>query len=111
MNIGDSFNSHSDFVNAVKSYAHENGFTVRLGKVEKTKDQKIRKRTILCSRAGVSEQNTTNIRDRASQRCNCTFYIRASLSSENGLWYIINLDLNHNHSMVEQTHRQFMLAE
>ena len=115
MNIGDSYNSHDGFANAVKTYAHENGFSVRLGKVVKSKDQKIRKRTILCSRAGVSEQklldNTKHIRNRTSQRCNCTFYIRASLSLENGLWYIINLDLNHNHSMVKRTHRQFMLTE
>ena len=56
MNFGDSYNSHDNFANAVKTY-HENGFSVRLGKVEKSKDQKIRKRTILCSRAKVLNKN------------------------------------------------------
>lgn len=31
----DTFSGHDDFVHAVRSYAHKNGFSIRLGKVEK----------------------------------------------------------------------------
>ena len=117
---GDTFNTHDDFVHAIQTYAHEKGFSIRLGKVNyKAKNKEniqepndIRKRTILCSRAGKPEQkNITKVRNRVSQRCNCEFFVRASLNLESNLWCIINLNLNHNHPMVEQVHRHFMLAE
>src|SRR5215216_499571 len=120
ISCGDTFNTHDDFVRAIQTYAHENGFSVRLGKVKyKTKNKEniqqsneICKRTILCSRAEKTEQkNAPKVRNKASQRCNCGFFVRASLNLNNNLWCIINLNLNHNHPMVEQAHRHFMLSE
>lgn len=120
ISCGDTFNTHDEFVRAIQTYAHKNGFSVRLGKIkykvqnkENIQESKeIRKRTILCSRAGEPEQKgVAKVRNRASQRCNCGFYVRASLNSDNNLWCIINLNLSHNHSMVEQAHRHFMLSE
>src|SRR4051812_19163122 len=136
--VDDMFKDHDDFVNKIKSYARRLGFTVRLGKVkylnttkkqnnkESSKEQEIgtkkkfRKRTLLCSRAGHSElkehdledENSSNKgRNRKSQRCDCSFYIRASLDDTNGLWYIINMNLTHNHQMVDECHRFFMSNE
>lgn len=112
---GDSFKSHDNFTCAIISYARKKGFSIRLGKVEKNKDQMICKRTILCSRAGVPDKkefdNSKQVRDRASQRWKCNFYVWTSLNTQSGLWYILNLDLNHNYTMVDQSHWHFMLAE
>src|SRR5579859_7978366 len=112
---GDSYNSYDDFVSAVKSYARKNGFSVRLGKVEKKKDMSIRKRTIVCSRAGVPSQkhldDSKQTQDRLSQRYNCSFNVQASLNSDNGLWYIIYINSEHNHSMVDQFHQHFTLTK
>ncbi len=123
---GDTFNTHDEFVYAIQQYARKNGFSIQLGKVNYKKQssenkeniqelKEIRKKIILCSRSGKPDQKNTNnqlqVRNRTSQRCNCEFFVRASLNSDNGLWCIINLNLSHNHSMVEQVHRHFMLAE
>ncbi|CAG8649802.1 3704_t:CDS:2 [Racocetra fulgida] len=51
---GDSYTSHDAFVIAVKTYAKQQGFKVRLGKYEKNAAGEIRKRTIVCSREGTS---------------------------------------------------------
>ncbi|PKY61485.1 hypothetical protein RhiirA4_486536 [Rhizophagus irregularis] len=128
--VGDNFKNHDEFVNKIKSYARNLSFVIRLGKVEyvnttKNKEQEnitkqLRKRTLLCSRAGYSEpkesilnNENSNIKERnqKSQRCNCSFYIRASLDSSNGLWYIINMNLTHNHQMVDEYHQFFMSNE
>ncbi|CAB4405287.1 unnamed protein product [Rhizophagus irregularis] len=128
--VGDNFKNHDEFVNKIKSYTCNLGFVIRLGKVEyvnttKNKEQEnitkqLRKRTLLCSRAGYSEpkesilnNENSNIKERnqKSQRCNCSFYIRASLDSSNGLWYIINMNLTHNHQMVDEYHQFFMSNE
>jgi hypothetical protein len=137
--VNDIFKSHDEFVNKIKDYAHKLGFIIRLGKVEYlniTKNQnskknskekeeiitekKIRKRTLLCSRAGYfglkeydpEDENLINKeRNRKSQRCGCSFYIRASFNNSNSLWYIINMNLIHNHQMVNENHRFFMSNE
>ncbi|CAG8682802.1 21731_t:CDS:2 [Gigaspora margarita] len=82
-------------------------------------EKEIRKRTLLCSRSDFPEskeynsedENSKKERNRASQRCGCSFYIRASLNNTNGLWYIISMDLVHNHQMVNKNHRIFMSSE
>ena len=100
--IGDTFKNHEEFVCNVKSYAHKLGFIIRLGKVEYLNASKkqsespkefseeqetekiVRKRILLCSRAGHSQCDSSK-RNRKSQRCNCPFFIRASLDNTNGL--------------------------
>ena len=110
---GDFYTSHNNFVEAIKEYAKKKGFQVRLGKVEKNAVGIIRKRTILCNREGDPEKTSisANIRNRASQRCNCKFLVRASFNTENGLWYIIVAHLEHNHAMVTENHKHFMSNE
>jgi hypothetical protein len=118
---GDIFKNHDEFIEKIKVYARRLGFTIRLGKVEHSNTKKqetitekiIRKRTLLCSRAGYREHNPeeNQKRDRKSQRCGCHFFIRASLNDTNGLWCIINMDLTHNHQMVDESHRLFMSNE
>src|SRR6266540_438558 len=81
-------------------YAKYQGFQIRLGKVKKNATGNICKRTIFCNREGSPAQTSNNIRNRFSQCCNCQFMIRASLNTENGLWYIILIHLEHNHPMV-----------
>lgn len=49
------------------------------------KKKNIIRRIILCSRAGIPEsKDKTDLRDRKS-RCNCPFFIRASLDNNSGL--------------------------
>src|SRR2546429_9228075 len=97
---GDSYATHDDFVIAVKEYAKNLGFQIRLGKVKKNSAGEICKRTIFCSKEGSSEKTSNNIRNRPSQRCNCQFLACASFNSDNGLWYIIAIHLEHNHPIV-----------
>ncbi|CAG8652739.1 36987_t:CDS:2 [Racocetra persica] len=115
--INDNFENHDEFVNKIKSYAHNLGFTIRLGKSEcynksENEEKTVQKRTLLCSRASFAkpkESNSNNKiskqeQNRVSQHCGCSFYICASLNNLK-LWQIINIDLTHNHLMVEENHR------
>ncbi|CAG8756017.1 1593_t:CDS:2 [Dentiscutata erythropus] len=125
--INDTFESHIEFVDKVKNYTRNCGFTIRLRKSKyykksenKESEKTIRKRTLLYSRASfaeLKEYNSNNEktskkeRNRVSQCCSCFFYIRASLNNLNNLWQIINMNLTHNHLMVEENHRFFMSNE
>ena len=113
LNEGDTYSSEETFIIAVKTYAKQQGFQVRLGKIEKNAMGQIRKRTIVCNREGFPDKNLNgpNKRNRVSQRCNCEFRVRASLNSSNGLWYLISAHLEHNHSMVSGIFRKFMSEE
>src|SRR5215469_11821980 len=95
--IGDMFENHDKFIDEIKNYAHELGFSIRLGKVEYsntskknskesqieqeiTEEKRVRKRTVLCSRAEyskskeyISEENP--VRNRRSSRCVCPFFV------------------------------------
>jgi zinc finger SWIM domain-containing protein 3 len=110
LNESNTYSSEKEFIFAVKAYAKQEGFQVRLGESEKNSAGQIRKRTIICSREG-KPSNSLKKRNRPSQRCNCQFAVRASLNSSNGLWYIIFLRLEHNHSMVSENSRRFMSEE
>lgn len=109
---GNSYDTHDSFVEAVTNYAKQQGFQIRLGKIEKNSNGDVRKRTIFCSREGSPIKSLNkNIRNRPSQRCNCKFMIRASLDSITGLWYIISAHLEHNHPMILLNHQHFMINE
>src|SRR6266540_7537602 len=95
-----SYNSQKSFITAVTEYAKYQGFQIRLGKVKKNATENICKRTIFCNREGSPAQTSNNIRNRSSQHCNCQFIVRASLNTENGLWYIILIHLEYNHPIV-----------
>ena len=55
----------------------------------------VQKRTLLCSQAGYSEHEPeeTPKRNRKSQRCGYSFFVRSALNDTNNLWYIINMKL------------------
>ncbi|RHZ78488.1 hypothetical protein Glove_164g20 [Diversispora epigaea] len=80
---GDFYTSHNNFVEAVKEYAKKKEFQVCLGKVEKNAVGIIHKRTILCNQEGDPEKISisANIRNRASQHCNCKFLVRANVTT------------------------------
>jgi hypothetical protein len=113
LKISDTFNSHEEFVARVQNYASFCNFQMRLSKVGHDKEKNIIRRTILCSRAGVSEskEDKANSRDRKSQRCNCPFFIRASLDNSSGLWHILDMKLEHNHEMVAPEHKNFLIVK
>jgi zinc finger SWIM domain-containing protein 3 len=113
LNEGSTYSSEEAFIFTIKAYAKQEGFQVRLGKFEKNAAGQIRKRTIVCSREGSTNKtlNSLSRRNRTSQRCNCQFTVRASLNSNNGLWYLIFVCLEHNHSMVSENSRHFMSEE
>ncbi|CAB5384085.1 unnamed protein product [Rhizophagus irregularis] len=109
LNEGNTYSSEEAFIFAVKTYAKQQGFQVRLGKSEKNAAGLIRKRTIICNREDSPKKTSSGSkrRNRASQCCNCQFMARASLNSSNGLWYLILVRLEHNHSMVSESFRKF----
>ena len=108
-----TFTNHDDFITQVQNYANFYNFQIRKDKVERDKNNNIKKRTILCSRAGVAEQKKekNHQRDRHSQRCNCPFMIRASFNLQTGLWHILAINLEHNHEMVTFEHKKFLNNE
>ena len=87
LKISDIFKSHEEFVARVQNYASFYNFQMRLSKVGYDKEENIIRRTILCSCAGVSEskEDKANSKDHKSQKCNCPFFIRASLDNNSGL--------------------------
>ncbi|CAB4386303.1 unnamed protein product [Rhizophagus irregularis] len=113
LKISDIFKNHEEFVARVQNYASYCNFQIRLSKVGRDKEKNIIRRTILCSRAGVSEskEDKVNSRDCKSQRCNCPFFIRASLDNNSGLWHILAMNLEHNHEMVAPEHKMFLSSE
>ncbi|CAG8602842.1 17677_t:CDS:2 [Racocetra fulgida] len=92
------YNTHDDFVDAVRSYAKKCCFQRCLGKVEKNIARNIRKSTVVCSCEGDPKKTSTgaNIRNRLLQRCNCQFLVHALLNSQNNLYHTIILE-NHQH--------------
>ena len=108
---GDTYSSEETFISTIKAYAKQQGFQIRLGKVEKNTAGQIRKRTIVCNKEGFVRETLNSSRTRGSQRCNCKFAVRASLNSTNGLWYLIFAQLEHNHSMILENFRRFMSEE
>jgi hypothetical protein len=113
LKISDIFKSHEEFVAKVQNYASFCNFQTRLSKVGRDKEKNIIRRTILCSRAGApeSKEDKANLRDRKSQRCNCPFFIRASLDNDSGFWHILAMKLEHNHEMVAPEHKKFLSSE
>ncbi|CAG8499126.1 2785_t:CDS:1 [Scutellospora calospora] len=100
---GSTFTSHTDFVIAVQEYAIQQGFTMRLHKLKRSKTGAVRWREIVCSRNGTSSKKKEGgdkpTRNRQSQRCRCPFLVRASLNGTSGLWEIIATKLDHNHDI------------
>lgn len=47
---GNTYSSEEAFIFAIRRYAKQQGFQIRLGKFEKNAASQIRKRTIVCSR-------------------------------------------------------------
>lgn len=115
---GDTFKDYNSFETFVKSYSKDKGFTVRLDTAKYDKETKeIRWREIVCSKSGLSKKtklqqkeqivNNKSTRNRSSQRCNCTFFIRGVKSEDRGLWTIVKINLTHNHDLVPLQLRKF----
>ncbi|CAB5394665.1 unnamed protein product [Rhizophagus irregularis] len=101
INEGDTFKNYESFETYVKNYAKNKGFTVRLDTAKYDKKTKeIRWRDIVCSKSGISRKNklqqtgqavdNKSTRNRSSQRCNCTFFIRGIKSEDHDLWIVPN---------------------
>ncbi|CAG8731142.1 21084_t:CDS:2 [Cetraspora pellucida] len=57
--INDNFESHDKFVNKIKNYVYNLGFTIRLGKFKyynksENEEKTVRKRILLCSQADLT---------------------------------------------------------
>ena len=66
LNEGDTYPSKEAFILAIKAYAKQQDFQIRLGKVEKNAAGQIWKRTILCNKEGFVKETLNNSRTRAS---------------------------------------------
>ncbi|CAG8778418.1 3059_t:CDS:2, partial [Gigaspora margarita] len=101
--LGESFLTQEEFFEAIWQYGLSQGFTIRYGKVDnRNKEKEIHKRTILCSRKGISVANKEDDkpkRQRESKRYGCKYM------------YIIALQEIHNHAMIKQEELRFTQQE
>ncbi|CAG8679532.1 30193_t:CDS:2, partial [Gigaspora margarita] len=106
LQVNNTFESHNEFVDKIKSYAHNIGFTIKLGKFKYLKESKnksnsleksFQKRILLCSRAGFAKSKECNSNDKIPKK------------EQNR--QIINMDLTHNYLKVKENYRFFMSIE
>ncbi|CAI2184029.1 15425_t:CDS:2 [Funneliformis geosporum] len=108
--INNTFESHEEFVDKIKNYAYELRFTIRLGKVEYNGSRKTNSKE--------SEENSSTITVEKKLEKEHYYALELIILNQkitqkvfNGLWYIINMKLIHNHHMVDENHQYFMFNE
>jgi hypothetical protein len=108
-----TFYTEEDFIKMVKDYARVQGFSIRLGRVVKTKAGSLRKRDLVCSHARTTALNRQSkvARNKPLLSTGCPFRVRASFDVATGKWHVISVILNHNHRMVSSEQRHFMNSE
>lgn len=100
--LGMSFHSIKDVEEFYKSYAHNGGFSVRIGPQNLALDGVINKR-FMCSRAGFKKVKETddapkNQKNHALSRCGCNANIYVKLGTDKK-YYITSMVEEHNHPL------------
>jgi hypothetical protein len=100
--LGMSFHSIKDVEEFYKSYAHNGGFSVRIGPQNLALDGVINKR-FMCSRAGFKKVKETddapkNQKNHALSRCGCNANIYVKLGTDKK-YYITSMIEEHNHPL------------
>ncbi|KAL6658165.1 hypothetical protein ACP70R_003751 [Stipagrostis hirtigluma subsp. patula] len=103
--VGMIFDTLADVEKFYKSYAHDAGFSVRIGQHKKKHEEILFKR-YYCSREGYSQENVTNASDESGKkrkspilmetRCGCPAHIVVKLDSEKK-YQIVSMVEEHSH--------------
>ena len=109
------FDTLTDVEDFYKSYAHDAGFSVRIGQQKKQNEEILIKR-YLCSREGYKKEDEKNVTDASGnkrthnvmeKRCGCQARIVVNLGSDKK-YRIVSMVEQHNHDFVSPDKRQFL---
>ena len=98
-----------------KSYAHDAGFSVRIGQQKKQNEEILIKR-YLCSKEGYKKEDEKNVTDASGnkrthnvmeKRCGCQAHIVVNLGSDKK-YQLVSIVEEHNHDFVSPDKRQFL---
>jgi hypothetical protein len=114
--VGMIFDSLTDVEKFYKSYAHDIGFSVRVGQQKKGNEEVLYKR-YYCSREGYSKGNVTNANDESEKkrktpklmetRCGCSAQIAVKLESDKK-YRITSMVEEHSHGFVSPDKRHLL---
>ncbi|XP_037462060.1 protein FAR1-RELATED SEQUENCE 11-like [Triticum dicoccoides] len=101
-----TFTSHDVAYDFYKSYARDNGFSIRKNKVRysKTESRHMCYRRFVCSRQGkrdnklLTEEGHSR-RLRAETRCFCEAHLTVKLDQKRGVWYVETFEDKHSHML------------
>ena len=109
------FETLADVEDFYKSYAHDAGFSIRIGQQKKENEEIIIKR-YLYSREGCKKEDVKNVSDASGnkrthnvmeKRCGCHAHIVVNLGSDKK-YRIVSMVEEHNHDFVSPDKRQFL---
>ena len=114
--VGMMFDTLIDVEKFYKSYAHEAGFSVRVGQHKKQNDEILFKR-YYCSREGYRKENVKNVIDESGKkrkthnvmetRCGCGAHIVVKLGTDKK-YQIASMVEEHNHGFVSPDKRHLL---
>jgi hypothetical protein len=110
------FDTLTDVEKFYKSYAHEAGFSVRVGQHKKENGEVLFKR-YYCSREGYRKENVTNVSEESGgkrkphniseTRCGCQAHIVVKLGCDNK-YQIVSMVEEHTHGFVSPDKRHLL---
>jgi len=114
--VGMIFDTLADVEEFYKLYAHEVGFSVRVGQHKKQNEEILFKR-YCCSREGYRKENVTNVSDDSGKkrkthnvmetRCGCEAHIVVKLGSDKK-YRIFSMVEKHSHGFVSPNKRHLL---
>jgi hypothetical protein len=115
--VGMTFDSITDVENFYKGYAHDGGFSVRIGQHKNVNDE-IKGKYFYCAREGYRAQKDKKDIDQSGKkrkkrynvmetRCGCAAHIYVNLGTDKK-YKIASMVEQHNHGLVSPFHRHFL---
>jgi len=115
--VGMTFDSIADVEIFYKDYAHDGGFSVRIGQHKKA-NEKIKSKYFYCAREGYRVQKDKKVIDQSGKkrkkthnvmetRCGCEAHIYVTLGTDKK-YRIASVVEQHNHGLVSPVHRHFI---
>ncbi|CAG8642530.1 4647_t:CDS:1, partial [Paraglomus occultum] len=99
---GSVFQSWDEALNTISVYARQCGFKLRKGRIEKTPDGVIRKRTVLCEHSGEYKPRNTLVNKASTKYIKCQWHANLSQPIQNnphGNVYVTTIKNEHNHEL------------
>lgn len=99
---GTVFESWDKALDAIGVYARRCGFRLRKGRIDKTPDGVIRKRTVLCEHSGEYKPRNTLVNKASTKYIKCQWHVNLSQPIQNnphGNVYVTTIKNEHNHEL------------